>query len=838
MKQPVKQGRGGSANRYIGIFFGLVAGFLIFRQSPQILLRQQQSFVTHPHHAAGAHRPADDAHRHNDVYVDASTGKRWVLRKSMQSLVFYPEAAGVLPISPSEFVYWSLEDPPRPSEQQQTSAPQTIETTTTSTGTTTRHSLSGGVESQPAAADFRPSLRDRTAEPAQKAALKQLVLKASPHDVISPVGEPDSHQRAVASAGGDDSVAVVAGSTSAKQTTLSDGNPQPAARRKLPAVSKKLKNVCSNKTKRCESCKNKHCAFVFSLSNPYGTTLDDPDPGDRTTFLDYAYAAIHRLSTLTGFDILVLTSEVAATNYPEAYELLQQLSPQIKIVAADTDFYDSLDIKQKRPKHVHTYLSLQIFNQKYFGSYDMMAFMDVDVFPLRSVDEVFCSTGKFAAVVRETAGSDWRKSGFNSGFYVYRSDPKDFDGLLATFHSHISQPSVTLGIQGVLNTYFRTEGFFCLSPAYNCLGISGPPLTSKAQSSKCSFSGEDEIFTLNKAIIHTKLSMLKYARWIPRVIELWADYLHPDARGRLPNGHPNAASDEAPVGPVTAVELSQYHMAQSCHDLSVPKKQFSGVKGGFFAKQIQERLLGSLHGALMKLQDTVPAAMQVVFGGSSNLLASLRHDPVFRQPGVSLVNLLPCHGGELGGVSDIGPERALLKGKASGGGGGRGQGGSHPLATVVKVRCSSGTDEPDLATLTEEIIQRSLVLLLDLDELEHGEALLTTAWGRLLKSKSSINVVAVVVIYNAAHRRALQGSGSPIATLQSSANWLSGLGFNPYLAGNVSLLPLGKHCWKPSYEICGALSRETSCESTLLAIKATDIDMIFQVKYNTYLRPS
>ena len=188
---------------------------------------------------------------------------------------------------------------------------------------------------------------------------------------------------------------------------------------------------------------------------------------------------------------MLLASQVAATNYPEAYELLQELSPQIKIVAADTDFYDSIDIKQQRPKHVHTYLSLQIFNRKYFGSYDMLAFMDVDVFPMRSVDEVFCSTGKFAAAVRETAGSDWRKSGFNSGFYVYKSDPKDFEGLLETFKSHISQPSVTLGIQGVLNSYFRTQGFFCLSPAYNCLGISGPPLTPETQSSKCSFSGED-----------------------------------------------------------------------------------------------------------------------------------------------------------------------------------------------------------------------------------------------------------------------------------------------------------------------------------------------------------
>ena len=89
----------------------------------------------------------------------------------------------------------------------------------------------------------------------------------------------------------------------------------------------KLVNSCTKKTRSCEICKGQRCGYVFSLSNPYGTTLDDPDPGDRTTFLDYAYAAIHRLTHLTDIDVLVLTSKVAAANYPEAYESLRRLSP-------------------------------------------------------------------------------------------------------------------------------------------------------------------------------------------------------------------------------------------------------------------------------------------------------------------------------------------------------------------------------------------------------------------------------------------------------------------------------------------------------------------------------
>ena len=470
---------------------------------------------------------------------------------------------------------------------------------------------------------------------------------------------------------------------------------------------------------------------------------------------------------------------------------------QVKVVAADTDFYDSLDIKQRRPKHVHTYLSLQIFNPQYFGDYDMLAFMDVDVFPVRNVDEAFCTTGKFSAVVRETAGSDWRKSGFNSGFYVYRADRRDFKGLVAAFKKHINQESVTLGVQGVLNTYFRKGGFFCLPPAFNCLGIMGPPAASRVQSSKCSFNGEDEIFSLGKGIVHTKLSMLKYARWMPRVIELWAQYLHPDARGRLPTGHPHGSAGGGGGGGSAGgeavahqqLDLKEDHIAQSCYDLAVSQKQFrSSSKTGFFASHVQGRLLSSLHGALVKLRATTPsaAALQVVFSGSSgsSLLESLRRDPVFRQPAVS-------------------------------------------IATV---------DEPDLGPLLSGGGPKSLVLVLDLSASPKHDML--TSWAQVIGSASSSNIVAVVAVYSAEHRRALQGSGSPVETLESSAAWMSGLGFNPYLAGSVSLLPLGKHCWKSDYEICGVSTEGPQCQSVLLGLQANDIDMIFQVKYNTYARPS
>lgn len=571
---------------------------------------------------------------------------------------------------------------------------------------------------------------------------------------------------------------------------------------KKPKLTGEVENVCNGKVQNCEICKGQRCGFVFSLSNPYGTTLDDPDPGDRTTFLDYAYAAMKRLSRLTNKDILVLTSKVAAAKYPEAYSALQKLSPTIKIVPADTDFYDNLDIKQLRPKHVHTYLSLQIFNPKYFGEYHVLAFMDVDVFPMRSVDEVFCSNGKFAAVVRESSGSDYRKSGFNSGFYVYRSDPKDFDGLMAAFRHHVSQPAVSLGIQGVLNSYFRAAGsFFCLSPTYNCVGITGPPVTPRVQSTKCSFSKESELFSLSKGIVHAKLSMLKYRKWLPVVTELWAKHLAPDALSRLPPGY---------LGDYVPAELQP--SIQSCSDLPINAKQFSGPNKEF-AKQVRGRLLQSLRSALAKLE--AEGQTHVVFAGTQQFVGNLKAEDVFKDKSVSLSHLPLC---------DAASQRVLM-GKPGGG-----------KVAVTQLRCLE-TESPDSAfngPPLEDGRPKSIILVLELSALPPG---FLHSLGAVLKWRA--NIVAVICVYNSAFRKSLAASNSPVATLKSTANWMSGLGFNSNLAGTVSLLPLDKKCWKGDYEVCGpAYSGSQSCESVFISTRATDIDKIFEVRYNTALRPS
>lgn len=329
---------------------------------------------------------------------------------------------------------------------------------------------------------------------------------------------------------------AAAGSDGSGSISYVGGGVSSAAAPRMRAVD----DPCTGAKHFCDATPGKlRAAYVLSLYELGGSTIDDSEVKeiDATTFFDYAYAAVLRLATLTDFPIVLLCNE--ADKARDEMRMIANIRSTVEVTAVPNKFIrDHLkpserEGRQMREKHKHTYNNLYIYSPEFGRRFEAIAFIDVDMFIMRNVDEVFCARGSLVPTRRP----ENRNSDFNSGFYVYRPAAGDWAKVERALDAIVNRKGeLKRGIQGVLNVAFGEAAGKgpCLPVGYNCAGWTGPPYEKFVASTKCGFQHESQLLLQAQPVIHAKLSMPKYSKWLPTVSRMWAEYLPPGGAERVP----------------------------------------------------------------------------------------------------------------------------------------------------------------------------------------------------------------------------------------------------------------------------------------------------------------
>mmetsp|Transcript_35093 Transcript_35093/g.83258 ORF Transcript_35093/g.83258 Transcript_35093/m.83258 type:complete len:332 (+) Transcript_35093:178-1173(+) len=274
-----------------------------------------------------------------------------------------------------------------------------------------------------------------------------------------------------------------------------------------------VKDACLDQNLSCSLSQLCPVGYVLYLAEIFSQVTTT---ATKETYFEYAVVTLGRLSRFTAFPILVLVANNSWMTWKEELSKLPCLRENIFLRPIDDSFYVSAlgkyGVHQIRPKLKHAYGTIQVFNPAYTGVFCRAVFVDIDVFVLRNVDELFCFQ-QFAVSKRKTFDG---KPNYNGGVFSFSPSKSIHEKFLLEMEIYMKTPGPKkFAMQYLLHKIFNKK-YSCFSDLYNCVGFQlGIPF-----STKCGVGNETDLLLRGK-IIHGKISSQVFANILPSIYDMW-----------------------------------------------------------------------------------------------------------------------------------------------------------------------------------------------------------------------------------------------------------------------------------------------------------------------------